>query len=120
MIENAIKTVLYADSDVGAVAGDRIYEGYMPQQPTFPNVVFTRSSTLYLMSLDGRNPKSNGTFQIDCRATTSSVVHDLTDKVLAALEAATTMTAIVRDRSKFPYEPGSKVHRVVLIVSIWQ
>lgn len=80
-IETAIYSKLAADTVVAALVAARVYNTRLPQDPTYPAVVFARVSTGEDMVHDGPAGYEIARFQIDSYATTFSAVRSLADAV---------------------------------------
>lgn len=117
-IEADIKTTL--DSGV-ALVSSRNYGGNLPQQPVYPNIVYTRIDKDDLVSLDGGagGGKKRGVFTIDCRAETYAEAHAVADQAIDAMESATLFKAINLTESDIPFEDVIRVYRVTLDFSVW-
>lgn len=119
-IEADIITALEADGDLTALVSTRIYPMRLPQNPTWPNLVYSRSSTDFHNTISTNAAgQANARFQLDCRADDYAEVRDVAAKTLAAMTGATTFDALVVSDSDFPYEPNTDIYRVVLDFSIW-
>lgn len=119
-IEADIITALEAYGDLTALVGTRIYPAKLPQEPTYPNVVYSRSSTVFHNSVSTNAAgQANARFQVDCRAETYIVARDVATKVIAAMTGATSFDALAIGDSDFPYEPSVETFRTVLDFSVW-
>jgi hypothetical protein len=113
-----VKTTLDNYSGLSSLVSTRNYALMMPQSPTFPNVVFSRSNTLVDNDLDGL-AKENPKLQIDCRATTYASARSIAEQVKLAMRNATLYKSILTNDTDFPYEDGAEVHRISLDFSVW-
>jgi len=84
-----IYEVLSNDSDVGGVAGNKIYPGRATQGAKLPYIVYTNVTNPPLNSKEFPAKVDQPTFQLDCFSNTKKEVDDLTEKVRAALEGNT-------------------------------
>lgn len=65
-MEEAIRTLLLADSGVSSRASDRVNFGTHPQGQPFPAIVLNTISDAEEYTLDGPNGLSQGRVQADC------------------------------------------------------
>lgn len=88
--EAALVSILTSGSPnpVAALVGTRVYALQLPQNPTFPAMVYTRISTprSQYRTLDGRANYASPRFQLDCWATDFGVVMELGQAVYGLLE----------------------------------
>lgn len=70
---------------ISALVSTRIYPVTLPQKPTYPNLLFSQVSGVPTYGLEGDLGKVRTRMQIDCRATTHKVAHQLADEVRHAL-----------------------------------
>ena len=119
-IEADIITALEAYSALTTLVSTRIYPMRLPQNPTWPNVVYSRSSTDFHNTVSTNAAgQANARFQIDCRADDYAEARDVASKAIAAMTGATTFDALIISDSDFPYEPDTEIYRVVLDFSVW-
>lgn len=118
-VEADIFTQLSGYSNLTSLVSTRIYYNTLPQNPTYPNVVFSRVTTQPSNTLGTRNNRTQARFQFDCRATSDKSADEVAIQVIAGMEAATTFKSLYIDKSAFPYEPGIQGHRVNVDMSVW-
>ena len=73
---------------VGAGAAARIYPDAMPEGAAYPVIVFSRSGTEYVVTLDGLKHGEFATLGIQCWGDTRAQADAVADAVEAALLAA--------------------------------
>ena len=118
-VEANIKTTLDGYSALSALVSSRNYAINLPQNPTYPNSVYSRTTTDPLTSLSGANVKRKATFQIDVRGSTYASAVAVTAEVINAMKAATLFTAIWTDSNDVPYEDDTTTYRIAIDFSIW-
>jgi hypothetical protein len=118
-IETDIKTVLDNDVTLAAQVGSRNYWAALAQEPTYPNTVTNRIDTEFSNTLLTRNTLTAGIFRADIRAETYADARTVANLVIAAMEAATTFTALVVSDNDVPYEFSVGTYRVSIDFSVW-
>jgi len=81
-----IYSVLSNDSDVGGVAGDRIYPMHAPQGATYPFITYMIDGVIPHETKDGASSLDYVEIVIGCFGETYSVTSDLGVKVRAAID----------------------------------
>lgn len=69
-VEKALNGFLRADAAVAALAGDRVYAGWLKSKAAFPAVTYIRVSADREASLDGPLGRVDVRIQVDCWAKT--------------------------------------------------
>lgn len=119
-IESDIVAVLEADVALTALISTRIYPMRLPQNPTWPNLVYSRSSTDFHNTISTNAAgQANARFQLDCRADDYAEVRDVAAKAITAMTGAAAFDALIVSDSDFPYEPDTEIYRTVLDFSVW-
>ena len=85
-IETAITRHLTENAGLAGVLGGRVYPKRMPQNPTYPTIVYHRISGAREHSHDGSSGLAHPRFQLDLWAKTHIAAKDLAEKVRAALD----------------------------------
>ena len=125
MIENAIRYILINDSSVAAIT-DRCYPVTIPQDPTFPLILYTKITGVRDHVLSGPSGHAHPRFQIEAWAETYAEVKALADAIRDALdgysgtafdEAVIGSCLIYSERDI--YENEIKVYRVVQDWMTW-
>ena len=116
-IETEIVARLEDDAGVGAEAGDRIYLKKLPQNPTYPAVVYRSFVVGRLHHLGGVSGWAVKRFQFDCWAKTEIAADALETAVRASLDGftgkLTTIKATIRSDSGFSdHEDKTELYRV--------
>lgn len=117
-IEADIKTALDDHSGLSALIGSRSYAIRLPDQPTYPCVVFSRIETTPNHTLTGRNNLTMARWQFEVRSQTYGEARDVVEQLKSALEGAT-FTALLESEQDIPYEDEVKVYRVDVDFDIW-
>lgn len=117
-IEADIKSALDAHNGLAALIGTRSYTERLPQQPTYPNIFFSRAVTEPNNTLTGRNNLTNARFQFEVRAEGVASKRNVITQLKDALETAS-FTALYIDEVTIPYADDAKVYRTDIDFSIW-
>ncbi len=101
-----------------ALVSNRCYPLVMPQNPTYPAIVYSRISSNPENVLEGGSTIDQVRIQIDCYATTYGSAKSLAEQVRTAMEQASFKGTLQFDFDD--YEPDVKVYRVVQDYYIWE
>lgn len=118
-VEADIVAALEADSALIALVSTRIYPDRLPQNPTYPNLVYTRTGANPQNVLEGRSTRQNAVFQFDLRAMTKAEVLSIAAALKDAVETGTSYSVVHTGEADFPYEPGASVYRRMIDYSVW-
>lgn len=124
MIEQAIRYILVNDATVKAIT-TRCYPVTIPQDPTYPLIIYAKISGMRDHVLQGPSGLANPRFQIEAWATTYSAAKDLAAAMRGALNNYRGTVGTVRIGScliqseRDIYEPEAACHRVVMDYTIW-
>lgn len=119
MIEQAVITVLNADTAVQAAVGQRIYALSRPQGDPLPAVVWQRVATAPVNSLQGFSGLDDVRLQVSCYAATLLAAKELAAAVRAALNGADTLKCIC-SMEMDGQDPETQNFRVLLDFNLWQ
>jgi len=98
LLEEAIKSRLTTFAGLTALIGTRAYPTRMPQNPVYPNLVFTEISNIPDYVMGGQSGIARARYQIDCYADSVSGVKALAEQVRLALSGFRgTVAAVVID-----------------------
>ena len=86
-IEAAITKHLTENAGVASVAAGRVYPKHLPQNPTYPAIVYHRISGPREHSHDGSSGLAHPRFQFDLYAASHVACKDLAEKLRLALDA---------------------------------
>jgi len=112
MIEQSIYSTL------GSLVSNRVYPLTMPQNPTFPAIVYTRVSINPENRLEGGSSLDQIRIQIDSYAKTYSAVKSLAESVRSAMEAASFKGTLQLEQDF--YEPDLGLYQVTQDYYVWE
>lgn len=115
--ETALRALLVADSAVAALVGNRIAADRIDQDKARPFVVYSRTASQPLASIDGSVLATLVSIDVECWADTRLTADQLADAVTAAVRGVPTQT--VQGRSS-GYEQNLDLELVVLNVEWWE
>lgn len=119
-MESTILARLEGDAPLTALVGTRIYAGSLPQDPTYPCVLFVNTSQNPINALSGEADLKNDNYQV----TAYSKTYDEARSVLAAASAAIAPfgpdLAAVRVGGSPAYEDDAKIWQKSNDYSIWK
>lgn len=118
-IEATIKTVLDGYAGLTALVSTRIYSMQLPQQPTYPNIMFSRTSTNPQNTLNGLNALNNVRMTFEVRGSTALAVRNVITQLKAAILTSTSFKSLYIDEFHIPYENEINIFRVDVDFSIW-
>ena len=84
--EEGLLALLAGNAGITAIAGESIFPGMLPEEPTYPAVTCLRISTPEEHTLDGKPSLADPKFQIGCWARTYSQAKQLAAAVRALLD----------------------------------
>lgn len=119
-VEEAIWTLLQADANVTALISTRLYPVQMPQNPTYPNVVYSMVSDRGLDWLASDGGMQWSRYQFDCYARTYTQAKRLARTLRVALNHySSTVGTIDICQAKFlseldDFEPVAEIYRVAV------
>lgn len=85
-IETEIRTRLAADGTIAGLVGTRIYAVRLPQDPSYPAIIYSRVSGVRLHNLDGPAGRAMPRLSIDCWSETYVGAQALAAAVRASLD----------------------------------
>lgn len=129
MITLAVNSLLKNDSPVSALVSTRIYPTFMPQNPTFPMIIYALSEGTRRYTMEGKSAPRD-VVQIDCWAKSYNEVKAVAlavENKLGGFSGDVTITgddihinACLLTRNEDLYDPDAEgVFRVSLDFSIW-
>lgn len=118
MLETKLYTALSQAATILAVSSNRIYPLVLPQEPTYPAIVYTRVSGGQVNDLQGYAGLHNAHISIDIFAETFAAAKSLSTAVHATLNTTTTIRCLLTDDAD-NYEPELLAYRVSMDFSIW-
>lgn len=118
-IEADILTTLNNYAGLTSLVISRNYAVNLPQNPTYPNTVYMRVSTVPGSTLGTRNTLTNIRIQIDTRDATLNGAITTAVQVKKAMEAATLFDGIYLNEETIPHEFATETYRVSQDFSIW-
>lgn len=123
-IEEAIHDILVADATVQDLT-TRCYPSTLPQDPTYPLILYMRVYGARENALEGPVGMANPHFQIEAWAKTYAAAKALAKAVRNALNGYRGTSGLVRIGSfliqseRDVYEPAVACHRIIMDYSIW-
>lgn len=123
MIGKSIKAALTGSTAVSTIISNRCYPVVLPQNPTLPAVVYQVISRVD--EADSKNKLLRWRVQIGCHAKTYEAAHDLTNKVINALEAKDNRSAsfgafgVINENMSDDYDSDLNEYRVLFDVLIY-
>lgn len=118
-IENDIISALNNHSGLSALVGSRNYAIHLPQNPVYPNTVFTRISTVPSNTLTKRNKLTNIRTQFDIRDQSYDDARRVLVQLKDAIENAMLFTALYNNENDVPLEFTTDTYRISVDFSIW-
>lgn len=85
--ETLLRDVLAASAELAAVVGTRVYPDAMPEESPYPAVVYTRTGTEPIVTIDGTVHGAFVQLQVAAWATTRTAADDAADAVEIALQS---------------------------------
>jgi len=124
MIEKAIKYILVNDSTVKAIT-TRCYPVSIPQDPTYPLMLYTKISGPRDHHLTGPSGWAHPRFQAEAWATTYTGAKSLSEAIRGALDGytgtaqSTEIGSCLLDSERDYYESEIKIYRIIQDYIIW-
>jgi len=117
-LESELRTRLAADGTISGLVSTRIYPLKLPQNPTYPAIVFRRISGPRLRHITGASGRGDGRIQIDSWATTYTGAQTLAAAVRASLHGyigllTTLKVAITLANEIDDYDEDAEKYRVI-------
>lgn len=119
----ALVAALKADSGVSAIT-TRIYPNHIPQNPTYPLIVYQQVSGFRDHALSGPTGHAHPRYQIEAWAETYDAAKGLAAAIRTALDGkkythgGVTISALMQNEFD-GYEEAEACHRIVSDFSIW-
>lgn len=112
--ETRLYEILTAHAPLAALVSTRIYPDAMPENTTYPAIVFARASTEPIVMLSGVADGELATLTVESWSKTRSAAADVADAVQSALqvelESIETATAV--------YDPETDLHGVSMTCTL--
>ena len=118
-IEADILTTLNNYAGLSSLVSSRNYAVNLPQNPTYPNTVYMRVSTVPGNTLGARNTLTNIRVKIDTRDETWLGAVTAGAQVKKAIEAATLFDGIYLNEEMIPHEYTTETYRLSQDFSLW-
>lgn len=118
-IEADILTTLNAHAGLSALVSSRNYSINLPQNPIYPNTVFSQASSNPVNNLSGRSVLHNIRMQFDIRAQTVLEMTNVKTQLIAAIESATLFKVVFLTDNPLPKEIRTETYRSSIDFSIW-
>jgi hypothetical protein len=120
VLESKIFKHLSTVNAVSTYVGTRIYPALLPQDPTYPAIVYMRVGSQKEYGLNGYASLERVHIAIDINATGFAQMRDISAAVKAAMDTATGFSAILENENNL-YESESEVriYREILDFSVW-
>jgi len=116
--ETRLYDALRLDGTVAGIVSTRIYEEKLPQDVTYPALVYQRITARSLYDLQGYTELENPHIQVDCWVRDSNDLETLVRAVLDAARAATTFAVAGHDDQQLEVDEPD-LYRRSLDISIW-
>ncbi len=123
-IEKAIRSILVNDSTVKAIT-TRCYPGKIPQDPTYPLIVYYKVTGMRDHHLQGPSGLAHPRFQVEAWATTYDAAKTLANAIRVALDGykgtqgTVDIGSILMESERDTYEDAVLCHRVIMDWFIW-
>jgi hypothetical protein len=111
-----IETEIY--DTLQSLVGGRCYPVLMPQEPTYPALVYSRQASNPQYRLEGGSSLTQARVSIDCYAQTYDAVKSLSAQVRQAMEEASFKGTLIFDTDF--YEPDVKLFRILMDFYVWE
>lgn len=85
-VKKAVFALLSGHAGLTALVGTRIHRQLLPQEPTYPAVVYTRTASVLVASLGRESGLWRSTISVDCLAETESGAEAVALQVRDALD----------------------------------
>jgi hypothetical protein len=119
MIDDAIYERLCADTGLAALVSTRIYPDQVPQDITWPAIIFHQVSEAASYGHDGDSNLDMARFQFDCYGSTNASARAIKSALRACLSGkrfegtGARVTSCQLDNSLSGYEPAFKAWRYI-------
>ena len=123
-VEEAIRYTLINNSGVKAIT-TRVYPSTLPQNPTYPLVLYFRVTGSSDVALGGATGLQHPRFQIEAWADTYAAAKTLAKAIRAALNCqkftvdSIRVGSIVIQSERDYYEPDAAMHRIIMDFMVW-
>ena len=123
-IEKAIRSILVNDSTVKAIT-TRCYPGKIPQDPTYPLIVYYKVTGMRDHHLQGPSRLAHPRFQVEAWATTYDAAKTLANAIREALDGykgtvgTVVIGSILIESERDVYEDAVSCHRVIMDFYCW-
>ena len=123
-IEKAIRAILVANSTVAAIT-TRCYPAKLPQNPTYPLILFSKVTGMRDHHLQGPSGLAHPRFQVEAWAATYDAAKTLANAIKVALDGyagtqgAVKIGSILIESERDSYEEAVSCHRVIMDWFIW-
>lgn len=121
----AIYNLLKDDASVGALIGDRIYPGIIPDGVTYPAVTYSELSQVFDETKDGPLPTGQHGFDVDIYAYEYAGAQSIASAIKSALDwyTGTVNTVVIErirliDQTDLPYEDEKELFHIAQEYSI--
>lgn len=122
-VESDIRTFLVSKAALTALVSTRIYGIFMPEDPVYPNILYTLISRDPASVMDGAATLVRDRWTFEIRAATYGEVIDVEEQLRAALDSAVRPTdgfvSIFLDTVDVSYEFTIEKFRRVCDYAIW-
>ena len=122
-IESDLRTFLLGKAALTALISNRIYAVYLPQTPTYPNVVFSLTSRNPQQVMDAAATLNRDRITFDVRSESFSTLISIDEQLRTALDSATRETdnfvAIHLSTVDTTYEFTVETFRRIIDYAIW-
>jgi len=118
MTTSTIHQALIDHAGLGALVGDRIYRGRLPQSPTYPLIMFVCAEEPENL-LIGESESEHHMIQLECYATSYTLLDSIKEQLKRALYDSSDFVAICTAISDDQYQDEQKNYSIFLDFSIW-
>jgi len=108
-----------AHAPLRTLVDERIFPDDAIQNLGLPSIIYQRVSGYRVNSLSGYSRLENPRFQFNIYSRLVDDLRTIFDAMLAALEAATTFTAVPDDSPWDDYDPVVDIYRRVVTIGFW-
>lgn len=122
-VESDVRTFLLSKAALTALVSTRIYGIFMPEDPVYPNIIYTLISRNPASVMDGEATLVRDRWTFEIRAATYAEVVDIESELRTALNSAVRQTngfvCIFLDTVDVSYEFTIEKFRRVVDYAIW-
>jgi len=115
--EDALRTLLLADAGVSALVGTRITADRIAQDAVRPFVVYARTSSNPVVSLDGTHLRTQASLEVQCWANNRVEADALADAVIAAVRGVISQRVVERSGA---YDADLDLAASIVSVQWWE